>query len=559
MPFSEWILLGLFVLLLALIIPLLGNYIAAVFSGKVQFLERIERRFYLWGGVDPQEEMSWKQYVTHLLIFNGIGFICLFLLLLCQKMLPLNAENLKGVNWPLAFNIAASFVTNTNWQSYVPETTLSPFSQMMGLTVQNFLSAATGLAVLITLTRSFQRKMSGTIGNFWSDFTKGFLYILLPLSLAFALFLVSQGVPQSFGKVIEATTLENELQKIPIGPVASQVAIKQLGTNGGGYYNANSAHPYENPNSLTNFFESLALLAIPAASVWSYGKLTGAKKHALALLGVMFALWGAGIAIAATSQLVENPIFGTAPILEGQETRLGNFASTLWSISTTATSNGSVNTMLSSLSPLAGGTALFNMMLGELIFGGVGVGLGSMLLFVLLTVFLAGLMVGRSPEYLGKKLEKGEMQWVMIAILAPGCLVLLGAGFSTLIPKVLGYLGHHGPHGLTELLYSFTSAAANNGSAFAGLNSNNDYFNLFLGTVMILARLAILVPLVAIAGLLASKKITPPSAGTFEIDSVLFVVLLLSVILIVGGLTFFPALALGPLAEQVLMLRGQTF
>ena len=559
MPLSEWIGLFLFVALLLLSIPLLGNYITAVFNGDVQFLSRAEAGIYSLSGVDPKEEMTWRQYIVNLLIFNAIGFLFLFLLLLLQNLLPLNPQKLAGVPWPLAFNIASSFVTNTNWQSYVPEVTLSPLSQMLGLTVQNFLSAATGFAVLIALARSLQRKTSGTIGNFWSDFTKGFLYILLPLSFLFAIFLMSQGVPQTLGNVVEVTTLENQIQKIPLGPVASQVAIKQLGTNGGGYYNANSAHPLENPSPLTNFFENLALLVIPAASVYAYGKITGARKHAWILLAVMFCLWGAGLAIAQASQLTLNPLFSHAPILEGQETRFGNFGSVLWGMSTTATSNGSVNSMLSSLSPLAGGMALFNILLGELIFGGVGVGLGSMLIFVLLTVFLAGLMVGRTPEYLGKKLEKTEMQWVIISLLAPGALVLLGSGFSALIPKVMQYLGHQGPHGLTELLYAFGSAAGNNGSAFAGLNSNNDYFNLFLGATMLLARLAILIPLVAIAGLLAAKKTTPSSVGTFEIDSSLFFVLLMCVIVIVGGLTFFPALALGPLAEQELMFRGVAF
>lgn len=559
MLLSEWIGLGLFIALLLLLIPLLGNYITAVFNGKVQFFARVEDLFYQWGGVDPKEEMTWRKYIAQLLLLNAIGFVFLFLLLILQKVLPMNPAELNGVHWTLAFNIAASFVTNTNWQSYVPETTLSPFSQMMGLGVQNFLSAATGLAALVVLARSLQRKTSGTIGNFWSDFIKSFLYILLPLSFFFALFLVTQGVPQSLGKVVEVSTLENHPQKIPIGPIASQVAIKLIGTNGGGYTNANSAHPFENPTPLSNFFETLALLAIPAATVYAYGKLTGARRHAWILLGVMFALWGLGLAVSQFSQLTQNPIFGTAPILEGQETRFGNLASVLWGVSTTGTSNGSVNSMLSSFSPLAGGTALFNMMLGELIFGGVGVGLGSMLMFVLLTVFLAGLMVGRSPEYLGKKLEKTEMQWVMVAILTPGALILLGAGFSALIPKVLQYLSNQGPHGFTELLYAFTSAAANNGSAFAGIDSNNDYFNLVLGSIMVLTRLAILFPLVAIAGLLAAKKTTPPSVGTFEIDSFLFFILLFSVILIVGGLTFFPSIALGPLVEQILMLRGQTF
>ena len=559
MLLAEWIGFAVFLALLLLGIRYLGNYIAAIFSGNLTFLDRVEQSVYRMSGINPTEEMTWRQYISTLLIFNSLGFVCLFLILISQKFLPLNPQNLHGVPWALAFNIASSFVTNTNWQSYVPETTLSIFSQMMGLTVQNFLSAATGMAVMVALTRSIQRKTSGTIGNFWSDYTKGLLYIFLPLAFVFALFLVTQGVPQTLQGIVEVNTFESQVQKIPLGPVASQIAIKQLGTNGGGYFNANSAHPFENPTPLSNLFETLALILIPAAMVYAYGKMTGARKHALLLLVVMFTLWGLGLLVAQISQHVQNPLFGMAPIIEGQETRFGNFFSALWAISTTAASNGAVNSMLSSLSPIAGGIALFNIMLGEQVFGGVGVGLGSMLIFVLMTVFLAGLMVGRTPEYLGKKLERSEMQWVIVALLSPGALILLGSGFSALLPKVHEYLSHQGPHGLTELLYAFSSAAGNNGSAFAGINANNDYFNLTLGFIMLLARLAILVPLVAIAGLLAAKKTTATSAGTFEIDSSLFFVLLLGVILIVGGLTFFPALALGPLMEQLLMLKGQTF
>lgn len=559
MLLKEWVAVGLFLVLLLLSTLLLGSYIAKVFTGNIHFLEKIERSFYRLAGVDPRVEMTWKQYASSFLIFNGIGFVFLFLILLLQKFTPLNQEKLNGVPLTLAFNITSSFVTNTNWQSYVPEITLTPFSQMVGLTVQNFLSASTGLAIVVAFARSFHRKTSGTIGNFYTDFTKALLYIFLPLSLFLSLFLVTQGVPQTLGNIVEVQTLEGEPQKIPLGPVASQVAIKLIGTNGGGYYNANSAHPFENPTPLSNFLGTLSLVLIPAATVYAYGKMTGASKHAWLLLITMFFLSILGFVIAQASQLTVNPIFKMAPLLEGQETRFGNLGSTLWSILTTDTSNGSVNGMISSLSPLAGGVALFNMMLGEPIFGGVGVGLGSMVVFVLMTVFLAGLMVGRTPEYLGKKLEKTEMQWVIVHLLAPGALILLGAGFTALMPQMLENLSHGGPHGLSELLYSFSSAASNNGSSFAGINANTDYFNIALGVVMILGRFAILIPLIALSGSLAAKKTSPHSIGTLETDSFIFFILLTSVILIVGALTFLPALALGPIAEQLLMLKGRTF
>ncbi|HEY4831549.1 MAG TPA: potassium-transporting ATPase subunit KdpA, partial [Waddliaceae bacterium] len=374
-----------------------------------------------------------------------------------------------------------------------------------------------------------------------------------------AVVLVGEGVIQTFSSYVEVTTLENAKQTIPLGPVASQIAIKQLGTNGGGFLNANSAHPFENPTAFSNLLEMLALVLIPAASVYTFGIMIGSKKHAWLLFSAMFVLWVAGISISFSSEHLYNSVIDVYPILEGKETRLGTTNSLLWSVSTTATSNGSVNAMMSSLSPLAGGLAMFNIMLGELVFGGVGVGLCSIIMFTLLTVFLSGLMVGRTPEYLGKKIEKREMQWVMMAVMMPGALILIGAGISCVLPEALSSLGNQGPHGLSEILYAFTSSAGNNGSAFAGLNANTNYYNLALGTVMLLARISIILPSLAIAGLLAKKKITPPSAGTFSTNSILFVILLISVILIVGALTFFPALSLGPAIEHLLMLEGQSF
>lgn len=543
--------------------PILGTYIAHVFTGKATFAHRIfgwlEDLCYRVGGVDSKEEMSWVEYGKALLFFNFLGFITLFFLQLLQGYLPLNPQNLGAVSWPLAYNTAMSFTTNTNWQSYAGETTLSYLTQMLGLTSHNFLSAATGMAALLTLTRGLIRKTVNTIGNFWVDLVRMVVYLLLPLAIIMAVALVGEGVIQNFSPYVEVTTLENEKQTVPMGPVASQVAIKQLGTNGGGFFNANSAHPFENPTALSNFLEMLAIILIPAASVYAYGIMVGSKKHAWLLFFAMFALWTVGMLVSSSSEHLHNPIIDAYPNLEGKETRLGITNSLLWSVTTTATANGSVNAMLSSLSPLAGGIAMFNIMLGELVFGGVGVGLCSMIMLTLLTVFLSGLMVGRTPEYLGKKIEKREMQWVVLAVLMPGALILVGAGISSILPDALSSLGNQGPHGLSEILYAFTSAAGNNGSAFAGLNANTTYYNLALGTVMLIARVSIILPSLAIAGLLARKKITPPSLGTFSTNSILFVVLLVGVILIVGALTFFPALSLGPIVEHLLMVEGESF
>lgn len=560
---SAWVQLLSFTGLFICLAPTLGTYVANVFTGKATFAYRIlgwlEKLCYRITGANPKEEMSWIEYGKALLLFNFLGFISLFFLQLIQGYLPLNPQNFGAVPLSLAFNTAMSFTTNTNWQSYAGETTLSYLTQMLGLTSHNFLSAATGMAALLTLTRGLIRKTTDTIGNFWTDLVRMVVYLLLPLSIIMAVILLGEGVIQTFSPYVEVTTLENTKQTIPLGPVASQIAIKQLGTNGGGFFNANSAHPFENPTAFSNLLEMLALILIPAASVYAYGIMIGSKKHAWLLLSTMLVLWAAGIFISFGSEHLHNPVIDVYPILEGKETRLGITNSLLWSVSTTATANGSVNATMSSLSPLAGGVALFNMMLGELVFGGVGVGLCSMLMFTLLTVFLSGLMVGRTPEYLGKKIEKREMQWVMLAVLMPGALILVGAGISSILPEALSSLSNQGPHGLSEILYAFSSAAGNNGSAFAGLNANTDYYNLALGIVMLLARISIILPSLAIAGLLAKKKITPPSVGTFSTNSILFIVLLISVILIVGALTFFPALSLGPVVEHLLMLEGESF
>lgn len=436
---------------------------------------------------------------------------------------------------------------------------MSYLTQMMGMTVQNFLSAATGNAVLLALIRGITRQSSQTIGNFWKDLTRTVVYLLLPLSIVFALFLVSQGVIQTFHPYVHAATLETGSQTIPLGPVASQIAIKQLGTNGGGYFNANSSHPFENPTPISNFLETLAIFWIPAAATYMYGLMVKSRKEGMVIFLVMFILWLGGLSVALYSQSASNPVMAINPVLEGQEARLDPFNSILWAVTTTGTSNGSVNSMHESLSPLAGGTAMFNIMIGEVIFGGVGVGLAGMLMFVLLTVFLSGLMVGRTPEYLCKKIEKFEMQWVMLAILTPCALILLGGGAAIVIPDAVESLGNSGPHGLSEMIYAFASSAGNNGSAFAGLNANTYFFNISLAIVMMISRFAILASSVAIAGSLAAKKSLAASAGSFSTNSLLFGILLFSVIFIVAALTFFPALSLGPIVEQILMLKGESF
>jgi K+-transporting ATPase ATPase A chain len=560
---NQGIELIIFILLLWISVPLLGRYMVSIFQDQAHpsypFLTWLERSVYRLCRIDPLQEMNWKDYAKALLYFNLFGLIFLFLLQMTQGLLPFNPQGFPAVEPALAFNTAVSFVTNTNWQAYGGETTLSYLTQMLGMTSQNFVSAATGNAVLLALIRGIQRRSSATIGNFWSDLTRTIIYLLLPICVIFSLFLVSQGVVQTLSPYVKAITMENEVQTIPLGPVASQVAIKQLGTNGGGFFNANSSHPFENPSPLSNFFENFAILLIPAAATYMYGLMIKSRKEGILLFLIMFVLWLGGLAIALYSESLDNPVMAISPVLEGKETRLGLADSVLWAVSTTATSNGSVNSMHDSLSPLAGGIALFNMMIGEVVFGGVGVGLCGMLMFVLLTVFLSGLMVGRTPEYLAKKIEKTEMQWVMLAILAPCALILLGSGMTSILPSALDGLGNAGPHGLSEILYAFSSAAGNNGSAFAGLNVNTYFYNISLAIIMLMTRLSILIPSLAIAGSLAAKKAMAPSIGTFTTDTPLFGILLLSVIFIVAALTFFPALSLGPIVEQLLMLKGQSF
>jgi potassium-transporting ATPase potassium-binding subunit len=553
----------LFFVLLIGLTPILGKYMSKVFTGSKHFMLPVfgwlERLTYRFTGVCSEEETNWKSYTFGLLMFNLVGFVFLFLIQLLQAYLPLNPEHLGNVSWHSALNTSVSFVTNTNWQGYAGETTLSYFVQMIGLTVQNFVSAATGIAVLLAIIRGISRKTTDKLGNFWTDITRSVLYVLLPLSILFAIVLVGQGVVQNFNTYETVQTLEGAQQVIPMGPAASQIAIKQLGTNGGGFFNANSSHPFENPTPLSNFLEMLSILLIPAALTYTYGKMVGSTRQGWTVFSVMLILLVAGLCISLYAEYSSNPVFGHLSLMEGKETRFGITNSVLWSTSTSAASNGSVNAMHDSLSPLAGMVAMINIMLGEIIFGGVGAGLYGMIIFIIITVFIAGLMVGRTPEYLGKKIEAFEVQMAIIAILAPGFVILLFSAWASISSVGLSGLNNSGAHGFSEILYAFSSAAGNNGSAFAGLNANTLFYNLTLGLGMLSGRFGVIIPALAIAGNMAKKKITPPSAGTFHTDNWLFIGLLIAVILIVGGLTFFPALSFGPVIEYLLMNSGITF
>lgn len=558
MNYFDYFQIFVYLLLLVALTPLLGNYMFKVFDnrpfkGKGIF-SWLEKGIYKLIGVKSDSQMNWKQYIFALLSFNFLGFLFVFIIQLIQKQLPLNPQHLENVSWTLAFNTAISFMTNTNWQSYAGETTLSYFTQLIALTVQNFVSAATGFGVALVLIRGIRNKLSSQLGNFYVDLTRSVVYILLPLSILFSIFLISQGVVQNLGKYKTVTTVEKVQQVIPQGPAASQIAIKQLGTNGGGFFNANSAHPYENPTPLTNFLEMLALLLLPSSFIYCYGKMIGSIKQSWFIYLTMFLLFIVGLGISVYSEYHFSP-----GVFEGKEVRFGTINSLIWETATTAASNGSVNAMHSSLSPLSCFVALFNMMLGEIVFGGVGAGLYGMLIFVILTVFIAGLMVGRTPEYLGKKIEAFEVKMAILAIIAPSFIILVFTAITCTTDAGLSSLLSKGPHGFSEMLYAFTSAAANNGSALAGLNANTDFYNLMLGVGMLVGRFGIIIPVLAIAGSLSAKKLVPVSSGTFRTDNLTFVFLLIAVIMIVGALTFFPALSLGPIVEHILMITGKTF
>jgi len=553
----------IFVGLLIGLTPIMGNFMYKVFTGEKHLMSAplgwLERLTYRFSGVNSSEETNWKSYAFGLLLFNLIGFLFVFLLQLTQAFLPLNPTNLPNVSWHSAFNTAASFMTNTNWQGYSGETTMSYFVQMLALAVQNFVSAATGIAVLIALARGLSRKTTDKLGNFWVDLTRSTLYVLLPLSILFAVFLVGQGVIQNFDTYQTAHMLQGATQVIPMGPVASQESIKLLGTNGGGFFNANSAHPFENPTPLSNLLEMLAIFLIPAGLTFMYGKMVGSKRHGWTIFTVMLILFLAGLAISLYGEYSANPILGHSALMEGKETRFGITHSVLFSVVTTDASCGAVNAMHDSLSPLAGMVAMVNMMLGEVIFGGVGAGLYGMVVFIILTVFIAGLMVGRSPEYLGKKVEAFEVTMAIIANVITSFVILLFTAWAAVSTYGLSSLNNAGPHGFSEILYAFSSATGNNGSAFAGLNANTVFYNLLIGIAMLIGRFGVIIPIMAIAGSMAKKKITPVSAGTFQTNNWLFIVLLIGVILIVGGLTYFPALSLGPIVEHLLMNSGITF
>jgi K+-transporting ATPase ATPase A chain len=560
---NEAIQLIIFMVLLIVLSPLLGKYMAKVFMGEKHIMKPVfgwlEKSVYSISGIKSEEEMNWKTYLYGVLLFNLFGMILLFLLQMLQAYLPLNTEKLPNVSWHLSFNTAASFITNTNWQSYSGENTLSYLVQMLGLTVQNFVSAATGISVVLALIRGLTRKTTDALGNFWADMTRSVIYVLLPLSIILTMVFVSQGAVQTFSHYVKATTLQGTEQVIPLGPAASQSVIKQLGTNGGGFFNANAAHPFESPTPLTNFLEMLALLIISSSLVFTYGHYMKSKRQARAIFITMFILFAVGLAISLWSEYSHNNVLNISGNMEGKETRFGITNSVLFSVVTTDASCGAVNAMHDSLSPLSGMVSMFNMMLGEIIFGGVGSGLYGMIIFIILTVFIAGLMVGRTPEYLGKKIEAYEMKMTILAILAPAIVIKLFSAIACSVPAGLSSLNNAGPHGLSEILYAFSSAAGNNGSAFGGLNANTVFYNLMIGFGMLIGRFGIIVPVMAIAGSMAKKKITPVSSGTFRTDNWLFVMLLIGVILIVGGLTFFPPLALGPIVEHFLMNLGVGF
>jgi len=560
---NEFIQILLFLILFIALAPLLGKYMAKVFMGENHFMKPVfswlERFVYRICGIRSDEEMNWKTYTFGVLLFNLFGMVFLFLLQMLQSYLPLNTEKLPNVSWHLSFNTAASFMTNTNWQSYSGENTLSYLVQMLGLTVQNFVSAATGIAVVLALIRGLTRKTTEDLGNFWVDMTRSVLYVLLPLSILFTIVLVGQGTVQTFSHYVNATTLQEANQVIPLGPAASQIAIKDLGTNGGGFFGANSAHPFENPTPFANFLIMLALIIISAGLVFTYGYYAKSKRQAWTIFITMLILFIAGLSLSLWAEYGHNNVLNVSGSMEGKETRFGVMNSVLYSVTTTVTSNGSVNCMHDSLSPLSGMVAMFNIMLGEIIFGGVGSGLYGMVIFIILTVFIAGLMVGRTPEYLGKKVEAFEVKMAILGILASSIVIKLFSAIACSVPAGLAGLNNAGPHGLSEILYAFSSAAGNNGSAYGGLNTNTVFYNLMIGVGMIIGRFGVIVPVMAIAGSMAKKKITPVTLGTFRTDNSLFVILLLSVILIVGGLTFFPPLALGPIVEHLLMNLGVTY
>ncbi|KQR84648.1 potassium-transporting ATPase subunit KdpA [Sphingomonas sp. Leaf343] len=565
MTFQGWILiLGFVAILLALTKPV-GTWLFALYEGRRTPLHTVlgpvETGFYKLAGIDPDQEYGWRRYAVHMLLFNATLMAFTYAVLRLQGVLPGNPQGLAGLSPHLAFNTAISFTTNTNWQSYGGESTMSNLSQMLGLTIHNFLSAATGIALAFALFRGFARREAKAIGNFWADATRVTLYLLLPISIVYATFLIASGVPQTLSGVVDVQTLEGARQSLLLGPVASQEAIKMLGTNGGGFFNANSAHPFENPTALTNLVQMLSIFLIGFGLTWTFGKAVGNTRQGWAILSAMVILFLAGVTVTYWQEAAGNPVLHHLGVaggnMEGKEVRFGIAASALFAVVTTAASCGAVNAMHDSFTALGGMIPLFNIQLGEVVIGGVGAGIYGFLLFAILAVFVAGLMVGRTPEYVGKKIEAREVKLAVLAIAVLPLMILGLTALSSVLQQGLAGPLNKGPHGFSEILYAFTSAVGNNGSAFAGLTANTPYYNGLLGVAMWVGRFFIIVPMLAIAGGLAAKKYTPESAGSFPTTGGLWVGLLVGIVLILGGLTFLPSLALGPIADHLAMISGK--
>jgi K+-transporting ATPase ATPase A chain len=567
MTIIGWIQIVLYCAIVVALVRPLGGYMTRVFNGERTFispvLRPVERALYWLGGVSESREQHWVAYTVSMLLFHVGGFLILYTLMRTQALLPFNPAGQSAVAEDLSFNTAVSFITNTNWQNYGGESTMSYLVQMAGLTHQNFLSAATGIVLAVALVRGFTRASARTVGNFWVDITRCTLYILLPICVPYALFLVWQGMPQTLGPYVDATTLEGAQQTIAVGPVASQVAIKMLGTNGGGFFNANASHPFENPTALSNFVQMISIFTIGAALTNLFGRMVGNERQGWAILSVMGVLFLAGVLACYAAEAAGTPLLDGLGLsggnMEGKEVRFGIAASALFAVITTAASCGAVNAMHDSFTALGGMIPLINMQLGEIIIGGVGAGLYGMLLFVVIAIFVAGLMVGRTPEYVGKKIEAKEVKMAMLAILVLPLMYLGWTAVATVVPSAVAATNNQGPHGFTEMLYLYTSSTANNGSAFAGISANTMFYNLTGAIAMLVGRFWMIIPALAIAGSLAAKKKVPASAGTFPTTGSLFVGLVVGVIVIIGGLTFFPALALGPIVEHLAMLAKTTF
>jgi len=567
MTYQGWALILVFTAIIVLLAKPMGMWLFALYEGRRTplhvVLGPVERGFYKLAGVDPNAEQSWRRYAMHMLLFQLATLLFTYAILRLQGVLPMNPRGLAGIGADGAMNTAISFTTNTNWQWYSGEVAMSNLSQMLGLAIHNFLSAATGIAIAFALFRGFARRQAGSIGNFWADMTRVTLYLLLPICFFYAIFLIASGVPQTFASLIDATTIEGVKQQIVVGPVASQEAIKMLGTNGGGFFNANSAHPFENPTALTNLVQMLSIFLTGVGLTWCFGKAVGNTRQGWAILSAMMILFLAGVAIVYWQEAAGTPMMHGLGIpggnMEGKEVRFGLAASALFSVVTTAASCGAVNAMHDSFTALGGMIPMFNMQLGEIVVGGVGAGIYGFLLFALLAVFVAGLMVGRTPEYVGKKIEAKEVKLAVLAIaVLPLCILGL-TSLSTMLPQGLAGPLNKGPHGFSEILYTFSSATGNNGSAFAGITSGTPYYNGMIGIAMWIGRFFMIVPVLAIAGSLAAKKHTPETAGSFPTTGALWIGLLVAIILIVGGLTFLPSLALGPIAEHIAMISGQLF